>query len=133
MINDTISDMLTRIRNASGREKAEVEMPHANVIEGIAKVMKESGYIEDYKVFKLKGSKLKGLNIILKYDDECKPAFEKLQRFSKPGLRRYTKANDIKPVLSGLGMYIVSTPRGIMSGMEAKNKKLGGELICKIY
>lgn len=129
---DPISDMLTRIRNASVRKLAGIEMPYTKMNESIAKVLKSAGYVEEVKVFKVAGTKKSGLSITLGYD-KGEPRFQALERVSKPSLRVYKKYEEIDFVLNGYGMYVVSTSRGVMSSVEAKKKKLGGELICKVY
>ncbi len=133
MMTDSISDMLTRIRNAQERQDAVVEMPYSKKLENIAKVLKDEGYIEDVKVFKYDNKAYKGLSLKLKYNAEGKPAIQHISRVSKPSLRVYKKYDEIKPVLSGYGMYVISTSRGVMSSTEAKRKKLGGEVICKVF
>ena len=133
MMTDTISDMLTRIRNAQSRSSLSVEMPYSRKLESIAKVLKNEGYIEGYKVFKFDGKVYKGLNISLKYDSEGNPVISHISRVSKPSLRVYKKYGEIGSVLTGRGIYIISTSRGVMSSNEAKKKRLGGEIICKVY
>lgn len=133
MTNDPIADLLTRIRNAQQRKKTEFEIPYSKVNEAVASVLKDNRYLKDIKVFKEKGSKLKGLKIELQYKGDV-PAITLIQRVSKPSLRQYVNSKEIKPVLvGGFGMYVVSTSRGIMSSIDAKKKNIGGELICKVY
>lgn len=133
MINDTISDMLTRIRNAQMRNKDSLEMPYTKQVEEIAKVLESRGYISGVKSFKYEGKAYKGLHIDLKYTEDGVPAIQAINRVSKPGLRNYSKSKDIRKVLGGLGIYIISTSRGIMASDEAKRQKLGGELLCEVY
>ncbi len=132
MVNDRIADMLTRIRNANQMKYDEVEVLGSKVIIEIAKILKEEGYIESFKV----NQSLKGdtLTIDLKYDGRKKERIiTGLKRISKPGLRVYAKADEIPSVLNGLGIAILSTSLGIMTGKEAKNKGLGGEVLAYIW
>ncbi len=132
MLSDQIADLLTRIRNAYQRGKREIEVPYSNMSLAIANTLKENGFVADVKTFKYEGKKFKGLNISLKYEDEV-PAISHISRESRPGLRIYVKADEISRVLGGLGMYIISTPRGVLSSREAKKRRLGGEVLCKVY
>lgn len=132
MVNDRIADMLTRIRNANQMKYDEVEVLGSKVIIEIAKILKEEGYIESFKV----NQSLKGdtLTIDLKYDGRKKERIiTGLKRISKPGLRVYAKVDEIPSVLNGLGIAILSTSLGIMTGKEAKNKGLGGEVLAYIW
>jgi len=125
-ITDPISDMLTRIRNAYAVGKDSVILQSSKNKEALLIILKDNGYIEDYK------NDGKNITIILKYNNG-KPAVEKIERVSKPGRRIYVKVNEIPSVLSGHGVVIVSTSRGVVTGQEAKNQNLGGELIAKVY
>lgn len=133
MINDTISDMLTRIRNAQMRSKDSLEMPYSKQVEQIAKVLEARGYISAVKSFKYEGKAYKGLHIDLKYTEDGTPAIQSISRVSKPGLRNYSKSRNINKVLGGLGIYVISTSRGIMASDDAKRQKLGGEVLCEVY
>ncbi len=133
MLTDSIADMITRIRNAQQRQKEEIEFPYSKTKEAIAKVLKENNFIDDVKVFKPKEKSYKYLNIKLKYNENGEPAIKSIERISRPGLREYKKVKDIRPVLSGLGIYIVSTSRGVVSSIEARKKNLGGEVLCRVY
>ena len=130
MITDPISDMLTRIRNASAVKKPEVVLPYSNMKYSIAKILEREGYLG--KVAKDTDEKFAVLRIELKYKDAA-PAIAKLNRVSKPGRRVYAKYNELPHVLSGMGMAIVSTPNGLMTNKEARKRHLGGEVICEIY
>lgn len=127
---DTISDMLTRIRNASKRRHDEVIVPFSNIKHGIAKVLKKEGYIESIEL--MEKDKKKDIKLKLSYngDDE---KFEKIKRISKPGLRIYKGYKEIFPVVSGYGIMIISTSNGVMTDKEARKQKMGGEILCKIY
>ena len=133
MNTDAIADMLTRIRNAQARKADFVEMPHSKLKEEIAKIIVESGFALNVKVFKAKESKFKNLSISLKYDDLMEPAISKIERISKSSLRKYFGAKDLKPVIGGLGVEVISTSRGVMTTNEARKKHLGGEVICRFY
>lgn len=129
-MTDPIADMLTRIRNAIAATRPHVVLPHSNIKENIARILKDNGFIADYRVDS--DSQFKSLVITVNTEDSL-PTISALQRVSKPGRRVYTAAGDIPLVLGGRGMVIVSTPGGMMSGRDARRKGLGGELICKVW
>lgn len=134
MNSDPIADMLTRIRNALMAQHSSVEIPHSNQKVGIAQIMKNEGYIEDYSVSE--EGKFKTLVVELKYwgpRRERRPVITKLQRISKPGRRIYVGKDDIPWVLSGMGISIMTTPQGIMTGQEARRLGIGGEVLCYIW
>ncbi len=126
---DPISDMLTRIRNASRALLPAVELPHSRTKESIAHIMKQEGYVGEVTV---EGKVPKTLKIRLKYEGK-KNIIEGLKRVSTPGLRRYVGATEIPRVLGGMGVSIVSTSEGLMTGTQAKKKNIGGELLCYIW
>ena len=126
-MQDPISDMLTRIRNAQAADKVEVSMPSSKVKQGIASVLKEEGYIQDFSV-STDGAK-STMKVELRYFDG-KPVIEAIQRRSRPGLRVYTGKNDLPKVNSGLGIAIISTSKGIMSERKARELGEGGEVLC---
>jgi small subunit ribosomal protein S8 len=128
-MSDPIADMLTRIRNAQMVEKVAVTMPSSKVKVAIAQVLKDEGYIEDFAV-KADGPKAE-LNIALKYY-AGRPVIERLERVSKPGLRVYRGRNEIPKVMNGLGVAIVSTPKGVMTDRKARATGMGGEVICYV-
>ncbi|MDB6131406.1 MAG: rpsH [Verrucomicrobiales bacterium] len=128
-MTDPISDMLTRIRNANQALLPSLEMPHSKMKESIARILKDEGYITDVSV---DGTPIKKLKLKLKYDGR-KAVIEGLRRISTPGLRRYSGANDVPRVRAGLGISILSTSQGLMTGVEARKKNLGGELICYVW
>jgi small subunit ribosomal protein S8 len=128
-MSDPIADMLTRIRNAQGVQKSTVAMPSSNVKVAIAKVLKEEGYIEDFAVT-ASGGKAE-LKIGLKYYDR-RPVIERLERVSRPGLRVYKGKEDLPSVMNGLGVAIVSTPKGVMTDRKARATGVGGEVICYV-
>jgi small subunit ribosomal protein S8 len=126
-MSDPIADMLTRIRNAQQSEKVDVTMPSSKVKVAIAKVLKDEGYIEGFDVRSVDGKS--ELNVGLKYY-AGKPVIEKIERVSRPGLRIYRGREDIKPVMNGLGVAIVSTSKGVMTDRKARATGIGGEVIC---
>jgi len=126
---DPISDLLTRIRNGQRALMPAVEMPHSKIKESIAQILKKEGYVSEVSV---EGKVPKKLTLKLKYQGK-KGAVEGLKRVSKPGLRNYVGSTEIPRVLGGLGISILSTPEGVMSGTQAKQKNLGGELLCFVW
>lgn len=126
-MSDPIADMLTRIRNAQMAEKPAVTLPSSKLKEAIARVLKEEGYIEDYAV-RREGGKSE-LDIRLKYY-AGKPVIERIERVSKPGLRIYRGKDELPKVMNGLGIAIVSTPKGVMTDRQARNANVGGEVLC---
>jgi small subunit ribosomal protein S8 len=128
-MTDPISDMLTRIRNAHSALLPAVEMPHSKMKESIAGILKQEGYISDYSV---EGQVPKKMKLKLKYEGR-RGVIEGLRRVSKPGLRRYVGSTEIPRVRGGMGVAIVSTPQGLMSGNQARKNNLGGELLCYIW
>lgn len=129
MMTDPIADMLTRIRNASQVRKANVELPYSKMKKALADIFVREGYLE--KVSEVKEGK-PYLILTLKYSDKI-PVINHIQRISTPGHRRYVKSKDISKVLNGNGISIFSTPAGILTGKQARQKGLGGELICEIW
>lgn len=128
-MSDPIADMLTRIRNGQQAEKVSVEMPSSKVKCAIAAVLKDEGYIGDYVASVNDGKAT--LEVTLKYFDG-RPVIEKIQRVSRPGLRRYSSSTEIPVVLGGLGISIVSTSKGVMTGTKAKAMGQGGEVLCSV-
>ncbi len=126
-MSDPISDMLTRIRNAQATEKVSVLIPASKVKRAIAQVLKDEGYIEDYAVREADGKAV--IEIGLKYY-AGKPVIEKIERVSRPGLRIYRGREEIRPVMNGLGVAIVSTSRGVMTDRRARETGVGGEVLC---
>lgn len=128
-MTDPISDMLTQVRNANLALAPELEIAHSRMKESIANILKKEGYIADCQV---EGKTAKKLKLKLKYQGR-KGVIVGLKRVSKPGLRRYVRATEIPRVLGGMGTAIVSTPRGVMTGVDARKQNLGGELLCYIW
>jgi small subunit ribosomal protein S8 len=131
MNTDPIADMLTRIRNANTVSHATVEVPASKLKVQLAKLLKEEGFIADYEV-KEEG-KFKTIVITLKYEANGKPVITKLQRVSKPGLRHYSKAKNLEKVLGGMGIAVVSTPKGLLTDRKARKENVGGEVLCYVY
>ena len=129
-VTDPIADMLTRIRNAGIARHSQVAMPSARMREAIAKILKEEGFIQDYEV--LPGKVSSTLLLHLKYtgDRRPQPVISGLERVSKPGRRSYCSKQDIPWVRSGLGVAILSTPKGVMTGEQARRQGVGGEILC---
>ncbi|KAA5828162.1 30S ribosomal protein S8 [Algibacter amylolyticus] len=132
MYSDPIADYLTRIRNAVRANHRVVEIPASNLKKDITKILFEQGYILSYK---FDDSSVQGtIKIALKYNKETKePVIKKLQRISTPGLRKYAGANDLPRILNGLGVAIVSTSHGVMTGKQAKRDNVGGEILCYVH
>jgi small subunit ribosomal protein S8 len=126
---DPIADMLTRIRNAGRALLPAVAMPHSKLKEGLAHILKKEGYVAEVTV---EGTVKKTLKLRLKYEGK-KCVIEGLKRVSKPGLRNYVGATEIPRVRGGLGVAVVSTSEGVMTGMEARKKNIGGELLCYVW
>ncbi|TRO65675.1 MULTISPECIES: 30S ribosomal protein S8 [Christiangramia] len=132
MNTDPIADYLTRIRNANAANHRVVEIPASNVKKEITKILFDQGYILSYK---FEDTTAQGtIKIALKYDKLTKePVIKKIQRISKPGLRKYAGSTEIPRILNGLGIAIVSTSHGVMTGKQAKANKVGGEVLCYVY
>jgi small subunit ribosomal protein S8 len=128
MLQDNIADMLTRIRNAGSATKEVVAMPSSKIKVSIAKVLKDEGYIEDYAIT---GDKKPELSVTLKYY-AGKPVIEKIERVSRPGLRIYRGCDELPTVMNGLGIAIISTPRGVITDRKARQLNVGGEVICVV-
>ena len=132
-ISDPIADYLTRIRNANLAKKKAVDIPASNLKKEITKILKEKGYILNYK-FEDEAGYQGNIKIALKYHPETKvPAIKGLTRISKPGLRKYCDNTDIPRVLNGLGIAVISTSNGVITDKEAREKSIGGEILCYVY
>jgi len=129
-MNDPIADMLTRLRNAAGASKSELSMPYSKLKSEVAKILKKEGYISDYELDT--AGKHPQLKIRTKSLNKTS-AITGLKRVSRPGLRRYVGAGEIPRVLGGMGIAVLSTPRGILSGHEARKQNVGGELLAYIW
>ena len=132
MLTDPIADLLTRIRNANVLSKAKVEIPSSNLKEAITRVLQREGFIKGHRVITA-GGKKRILQIYLKYSENEDRIITHLERVSKPGKRRYVGKDEIPRVLNGLGICILSTPRGILTGEEARKTGVGGEILCNVW
>ena len=128
--SDPIGDMITRIRNAQSRNHKKVQLPSSKFKVKIAEVLKSEGYIIDYKVST--ESNKSHLEISLKYNSG-NPVISSIQRVSKPGRRIFSRAESLPKINNGLGIAIISTPKGVMTDIDARKQKVGGEIICKVY
>ncbi|MBX5492465.1 MAG: 30S ribosomal protein S8 [Chloroflexi bacterium] len=131
MMTDPIADMLTRLRNASAARHPTVVMPASKLKTEIARVLREEGYIRGFDVQEDKGKRV--LRVHLRYTDKKQPMLLGLERVSRPGLRVYTKRDTIPRVFGGVGTAILSTPRGVMTGEQARRLGVGGEILCKVW
>ena len=130
MMTDPIADMLTRIRNANSISRKSVAMPSSRVKVGIAEVLKTEGFISEYQVTEAKPTS--ELRLWLKYGPDGEHVIRTIDRISKPGCRSYTSVGDMPRALRGLGIFILSTPRGVISDRAARHEKVGGEILCKV-
>lgn len=131
MVTDPIADMLTRVRNANQMRDKEVEVPASKLKEEIARILKEEGFINDYKI--KKNSVQNTIVLSLKYTEKRERVITGLKRISKPGLRVYVKADEVPKVLNGLGIAILSTSKGLMTDKNARKENLGGEVLAYIW
>ncbi len=129
--NDPIADFLTRVRNGLHADHDEVEMPASTFKAEIARILREQGYIEDFSVEPARVGQV--LRVRLKYTEDRKPVISGIARVSKPGRRRYVRADEVPRVLGGMGTTIVSTSRGVMTGHDARRQRVGGELVAKVW
>ena len=133
MMTDPIADMLTRIRNAVRIERPIVDVPHSKVKRGVAEVLKREGYIWDWHEEESEKGPGKKLCIDLKYGPNGERVIRHIKRVSKPGRRVYSRSTSLRPILNGLGISIISTSRGVVSDREARQKNLGGEVLCELW
>jgi len=130
-MTDPIADLLTQIRNALLAKHDRLDVPVSKLKLEICKILKEEGYIKNFRV--IEGSPVGSLRIFLRYSAEGEPAISHVERVSKPGRRIYKASKDIKPVRNGLGLGIVSTSQGLLSDVQARQRKVGGELLCELW
>jgi len=130
-LTDPIADMLTRIRNASTAHHEFVDIPASKMKQNLAQILKQQGFVKDFEV--LKDSRYPTLRLHLRYTGNREPVITGIRRVSKPGQRMYAKASAMPRVLGGLGVAIVSTPQGLMTGREARRKNVGGEVLCYVW
>ena len=130
-LTDPVADMLTRIRNAIRSRHQKVDIPTSKLKSEIARILKEEGFIANFKPTEEEGHKV--LRIYLKYGQDNNAAIANLQRISRPGCRVYVGRNEIPRVLGGLGINILTTPKGVMTGRQARKQGLGGEILCEVW
>ena len=130
MMTDPIADMLTRIRNAVRVERPHVDVPASRVKLGVADVLKREGYIWDFQ--EIEDEPVKQLRIELKYGPNGEQVIQTIRRVSKPGRRVFSKSRDLRPVLNGLGISIISTSKGVVSDREARQQNIGGKVLCEV-
>jgi small subunit ribosomal protein S8 len=131
MTTDPIADLLTRIRNAARAKHPRVDLPSSKLKVEVARILKDEGYLSNYKVVEEKGKKT--LRVFLRYTPDRRSVITDLRRVSRPGSRRYVGKTGIRPVVGGMGVSILSTPRGLMTGQSARKAGLGGELLCEVW
>lgn len=132
MQTDPIADLLTRIRNAARAKHARVDVPASKLKTEIARILKEEGYISTFKLVEENKTR-KTLRVFLKYTPDRRSVITGLKRISRPGSRRYLGASEIRPVVGGLGINILTTPSGLMTGRAARKARIGGELLCEVW
>jgi small subunit ribosomal protein S8 len=132
-MTDPIADMLTRIRNGIQSRHDRVEMPNSKLKVEVAKILKSEGFISNYKVVQEDGKPQASLRVYLKYSEDGEPVIHGIERVSRPGRRVYRGKEEIPKVLGGLGLAIVSTSRGVLSGAEAARTGVGGEVLCQVW
>ncbi len=130
-MTDPIADMLTRMRNAIERRHPIVEIPHSKIKESLAYILRDEGFVQTVEV--VPDGDFRKIRVTLKYTEERRPVLTHLKRLSTPGRRLYTGANSIPRALGGMGVVIVSTPRGLLTGARARRENVGGELICEVW
>ena len=130
---DQLSDLLTRIRNASLRQKDRVDVPHGKLKLEVVRILKEEGFVANYKTFFANGNKRGTIRVFLKFSPEKERVIRGIQRVSKPGLRIYRSYREIPRVRGGFAVTILSTPQGVLTGKQAKDKKVGGEILCQVW
>lgn len=131
-MTDPVADLLARIRNAQMVKHDRLDLPASRVKVEICRILKEQGYIQDYSVSTEDPVK-HSITVLLKYNDEGEPAIRKMRRVSRPGRRVYRGADELKPILNGIGIGIVSTSQGLLTDAEARNNRVGGELLCEVW
>jgi small subunit ribosomal protein S8 len=131
MTTDPIADLLTRIRNATRAKHPRIDLPSSKLKLEITRILKEEGYLANYKIVDEKGRKT--LRVFLRYTPDRRSVITDLKRISRPGSRRYVGRFGIRPVVGGMGISIVSTPRGVMTGQSARKEGIGGELLCEVW
>ncbi len=131
MMTDPIADMLTRIRNSVSVEHPVTDVPSSKIKRGVAEVLKREGYIWDFE--EIEGSPGNVLRLELKYGNDGERLIQHIKRISKPGRRIYAKAKELRPILNGMGITVISSSQGVISDREARTRGIGGEVLCEIY
>jgi len=131
MMNDRIADMLTRIRNAQTAHIEKVELPSSKVLQAVAEILRDEGYVAGVKAYNHKGHR--HIRITLRYDDSGRPVIREITRISTPGRRVYSGADDLPKVRNGFGIAVVSTSKGIMTDKKARSERVGGEILCTVF
>lgn len=131
LVTDPIADLLTRIRNANTARKEKVDVPASKMKQAIIDILKKEGYIRSYRIVDEKGHKI--IRVFLKYGPKQERVITRLERISKPSVRRYANKDTLPRVINGLGIAIISTSRGLMTDREARRQGIGGEILCKIW
>jgi len=132
MQTDPISDLLTRVRNAARARHARVDVPTSKLKVEIARILKEEGFISTYKLVEENKTR-KTLRLFLKYTPDRRSVITQLRRVSRPGSRRYLGVSEIRPIVGGMGISILTTPKGVMTGRAARRARLGGEVLCEVW
>ena len=132
MQTDPISDLLTRVRNAARARHARVDVPTSKLKVEIARILKEEGFISTYKLVEENKTR-KTLRLFLKYTPDRRSVITQLRRVSRPGSRRYLGVSEIRPIVGGMGISILTTPKGVMTGRAARKARLGGEVLCEVW
>ncbi len=130
-MTDPIADMLTRLRNAINRRHASVDIPHSKMKEHIARILYEEGFVQGVEI--VPDGNFRNIRVHLKYTEERRPVMTHLKRLSRPGRRLYAGSKHVPRALGGMGIVIVSTPRGLLTGTRARRENVGGELICEVW
>jgi small subunit ribosomal protein S8 len=131
-MTDPIADLLSRIRNAHTAKHDRLDVPASRVKLEICRLLKESGFVQDVQLLEEEGRRA-ALRIVLRYDGEGRPLIQHLRRVSRPGRRVYRSADEVRPILDGLGVGILSTPQGLLTDRQARERRVGGELLCEIW
>ncbi|MBS1959827.1 MAG: 30S ribosomal protein S8 [Bdellovibrionales bacterium] len=131
-MTDPVADLLTRIRNAAMEKHEKVELPASRLKANIVRVLKEEGYIKNFRLIRDDSGKV-SLKVYLKYDDEGGSVIRGIRRVSKPGLRKYTGGGTVPKVLGGIGISILSTSKGVLASQKAAQQKVGGEILCEVW
>jgi small subunit ribosomal protein S8 len=130
-MTDPIADMLTRIRNGLRNQRLSVDVPSSGAKLGVAEVLKREGYLRSFEL--VEGKVRNSIRLHLKYGDDGTQVISEIQRVSRPGCRVYRGADHLRPYMNGLGIYVVSTPRGILSDRECRSNRVGGEVLCRVW